>query len=431
MAIVCRSNPSRFLAAAKLGIIACDAAFVESFLHLVVAGPLALSFAATYSTPNFVVQTADATLARQFAEAAEAHRYRLAIEWLGQPLPDWSQPCPITVHVGSHLGSGGATSFVFDRGEVFGWRMTIQGPPERIIDSVLPHEITHMILASYFRRPLPRWADEGAATSVEHPSERAKYHRMLQEFLRTGRLFPLPTLFQMKEYPANMLALYAQGYVLTEFLIEQGGRRKFVQFLESALSDGNWQRAFREHYGYTSLGKLHGEWLAWIQRGCPRLDSPRPSSLPGDTFPQFAGGKPPRPLPNLIYHVRPGDSLPPVQPPQIVAAAPLVAVDEVSLGIPTTGLAARNSAVSPSVAPGAGIQGWPKTAARGVDSFLNLPSPQPSLVSPPPPDSLARNAPMAPFTPGSIRLPESVSFSTGVHVSLPFDLQTPRPQTLR
>ena len=44
-------------------------------------------------------------------------------------------------------GAGGATSFVFDRGEVFGWKMNIQGSRERILDSVLPHEVTHTIFA--------------------------------------------------------------------------------------------------------------------------------------------------------------------------------------------------------------------------------------------------------------------------------------------
>ena len=55
--------------------------------------------------------------------------------------------------------------------EVFGWDMKIQGSEERVLDSVLPHEVTHTIFASHFRQPLPRWADEGACTTVEHVSE--------------------------------------------------------------------------------------------------------------------------------------------------------------------------------------------------------------------------------------------------------------------
>ena len=61
--------------------------------------------------------------------------------------------------------------------------MHIQGSRERILDSVLPHEITHTIFATHFGRPLPRWADEGACTTVEHVSEKAKQDNFLIQFL--------------------------------------------------------------------------------------------------------------------------------------------------------------------------------------------------------------------------------------------------------
>ena len=122
--------------------------------------------AAGYRTANFVVEAPTDDQARRIGEAAEQYRHTLAVEWTGAPLPRWSRPCPITAQVAPHLGAGGATSFVFDKGEVFNWTMTIQGSEERILDSVLPHEITHTIFASYFRQPLPRWADEGACTTV-------------------------------------------------------------------------------------------------------------------------------------------------------------------------------------------------------------------------------------------------------------------------
>ena len=103
---------------------------------------------------------------------------------------------------------------MFDRGEVFDWKMNIQGSRERILDSVLPHEVTHTIFASYFRRPLPRWADEGACTTVEHRSEIAKQERNLIEFLKTGRGIPFSQMFAMKEYPSDVMPLYAQGHSL-------------------------------------------------------------------------------------------------------------------------------------------------------------------------------------------------------------------------
>ena len=113
--------------------------------------------------------------------------------------------------------------------------MTIQGSAERLLDSVLPHEITHMIFASHFRRPLPRWADEGGATSVEHASERAKHHKMLVQFLQSNRGIAFNRMFAMKEYPRDIMPLYAQGYSLAEFLIQQGGRAEVLDFLGDGM----------------------------------------------------------------------------------------------------------------------------------------------------------------------------------------------------
>ena len=118
--------------------------------------------------------------------------------------------------------------------------MSIQGSRERILDSVLPHEITHMIFASHFRRPLPRWADEGGATSVEHGSERDKYRQMLLTFLRNGRGIAFNQMFAMMEYPPDYMPLYAQGYSLAEFLIQRGGRQRYVEFLDDGLKSDDW-----------------------------------------------------------------------------------------------------------------------------------------------------------------------------------------------
>jgi len=268
------------------------------------AAVLLVSMGASYRTPNFIVQTQSPQLAGQFAKAAEQYRRDLAIAWLGEPMSDWSQPCVMTAQVGRNLGAGGATTFVFDRGEVFGWRMTIQGSHERILDSVLPHEITHMILACRFRQPVPRWADEGAATSVEHPSERAKHYRMLLKFLQSNRGIAFNRMFAMEEYPRDIMPLYAQGYTLCDYLIQKGGRRKFIEFLDEALQSDQWSAAIQRHYGVGSVGGLQDTWLAWVRQGFPQIQAP--TITPGETPRRellVAGRKLPRPEPNLIYRI--------------------------------------------------------------------------------------------------------------------------------
>lgn len=231
----------------------------------------AASMGAKHRTRNFVVETADPRFAVQMAEAAEYYRRELALQWLGRELPDWPTPCPMTVQVGPQLGAGGATRFVFDRGEVFGWRMNIQGSAERLLDSVLPHEITHMILASHFRRPVPRWADEGAATSVESAAERQKHRQMLYQFLHSGRGIAFGRMFAMREYPTDILPLYAQGHSVAEYLIELRGRRQFIEFVGEGMKTENWPAAVERHYGARTLGDLQNQWLAWVREGSPPL----------------------------------------------------------------------------------------------------------------------------------------------------------------
>ena len=228
-----------------------------------------LSLGASHRTKNFLVTTPSPELSRTVADEAESLRRELAIEWLGKVLPDWREPCPITVHVGRNMGAGGATSFMFERGRPFGWTMTIQGSRERILDSVLPHEITHTIFASHFGRPLPRWADEGACTTVEHRSEKDKQKRMLIEFLTSmpTRGIAFNQLFAMKEYPRDVMPLYAQGYSLARFLIEQGGKRQFVEYVGDGMEWNNWTKATNEHYGFRDLSDLQLTWLDWVRQG--------------------------------------------------------------------------------------------------------------------------------------------------------------------
>jgi hypothetical protein len=275
---------------------------------VLLAALLLASMGASRRSANFIIETDDANFAQQVSAAAEAFRRDLAVSWLGQAMPNWSQPCVMTVQAGPNLGAGGATTFKFQDGEVFEWRMSIQGSRERILDSVLPHEITHMVFASHFRQPLPRWADEGGATSVEHAVERTKHRQMLPMFLRSGRGIAFNQMFAMMDYPPDYMPLYAQGYSLAEFLIQASGRRVYVEFLDDGLKSGDWSAAVQRHYGAKDLGVLQNTWLAWVRQGAPL-------AKPGESLPAqlLAANAPrrPRPEPNLIYRVR--DKQPPVR----------------------------------------------------------------------------------------------------------------------
>ncbi|MFW6170364.1 MAG: hypothetical protein ACODAD_07735 [Planctomycetota bacterium] len=226
-----------------------------------------------YQSENFRVVAPSAEFARQVCTAAEKYRRELSVSWLGREIPKWRDVCPIHVIVGARQGAGGATSFTFINGEPRDWKMKIQGSRQRILDSVLPHEITHTIMATHFGCPLPRWADEGAATSVEHTSEREKQDRLLIEFLTTDRGIAFNRMFAMKEYPRDILPLYSQGYSLARYLIAHGGRRKFVQYIGDGIKGKDWTAATHKHYDVRSLSELQVTWLDWVRKGSPDIAS--------------------------------------------------------------------------------------------------------------------------------------------------------------
>lgn len=227
--------------------------------------------AADLRTRNFIVNAPTEDLARAVGEAAERYRRDLAIYWTGTELPPWPNPCPIRVVAGSHLAAQGVTTY--NRSPVRDFQMEVVGSPQRILDSVLPHEVTHTVLATYFGRPLPRWADEGICTTVEHPSERQKHEVKLREFLRSRRGIAMNKLFLMTEYPSDVLPMYAQGYSVCQFLIAQQGPRKLIEFLGDYMANPSWTLHVRNHYGYESLAELQEAWLAWVADGSGPIEA--------------------------------------------------------------------------------------------------------------------------------------------------------------
>jgi hypothetical protein len=221
-------------------------------------------------TEHFRVLSGDPKLSREIGEMAEEYRRHLAMHWLGKVLPPWNEKVPVVVHCSPRLLASGETKYVLAGGNVHQIQMVLSGTRERILDSVLPHELTHTVLATHFAatgKPVPRWADEGSCTTVEHISERSKHDVALVKFLSEGRGIPFQALFAMREYPRDMMPLYAEGYSLCAFLISQGGARRFVQFLERGMMDEDWPTAVAQYYGYPKLGKLQKAWNDWVADG--------------------------------------------------------------------------------------------------------------------------------------------------------------------
>ena len=195
--------------------------------------------------------------------------------------------------------------------------MEVVGTPERILDSVLPHEVTHTVLATHFGRPLPRWADEGICTTVEHVSERSKHEAKLREFLSSRRGIAMNRLFLLTEYPNDVLPMYAQGYSVCRFLIGQKDPQTFIQFLQDYMQHPSWTANIKKHYQYDSLAELQEYWLAWVAAGSGPVEkfakvqparTPAVASLASNTVPS---------------HTAPGNAVPSGRTMQASATTPL------------------------------------------------------------------------------------------------------------
>jgi hypothetical protein len=270
-----------------------------------------------YHTANFKVTAPTPQIARRIGLAAERIRKTQARLWLGKELPAWPTRCPIRVTVtvtsqspwvvpggcerfaqqfaqkpSSHPrvieklpvtdgGTGGATSFRFDGGKVISQDIQIEGSLDRLLGSVLAHEVTHTLLAHHFLRPVPRWADEGSAILAEDYQEQKRHQELIRLMRSTGRAIPLRRLFNLTTYPPDVMVLYSEGYSVTRFLIQARNRKTYLAFVEEGMK-GDWDRAVRSHYGYRTVEKLEEAWLKGVlpfDKSSP--PAPRCLSRPG------------------------------------------------------------------------------------------------------------------------------------------------------
>lgn len=215
-------------------------------------------------------------------------------------IPRLSKPVNVTCTQVGQVEASGETSFYLvmgDGGEthVVDFRSTLQGSKERILDSVIPHEMQHVLNALYARESIPRWADEGIAGLTEDESEIKRQYLTLMNMINTnhGKLpYSLSYLMSIMEYPDNknqMMALYAEGTMLTQFLRSRMQARLGVQDNKKtvlwkrndnhiidfalqlkhapSLSDGVINKAlsdYRNIFGIVDIYQLNREFYAWL-----------------------------------------------------------------------------------------------------------------------------------------------------------------------
>jgi hypothetical protein len=135
------------------------------------------------------------------------------------------------------------------------------------VTAVLPHEVTHVVLADLFTaQQIPRWADEGLAVLAEPRVEQETRAAELDEPLQSGRVFELRKLMAM-DYPEakDWSLYYAQSVSLTRFLVELAEPEQFVQFVVKSQREGI-ENALRSSYRIAGFAELEDRWTEYARR---------------------------------------------------------------------------------------------------------------------------------------------------------------------
>jgi hypothetical protein len=202
--------------------------------------------------------------------------------------------------------------------------MNLSGPLLSILGSELPHEVMHTVLATHFGKPIPRWVDEGIALLSESAEEQASHDVHVRELLNAGRCIRLKTLFALKEYPRDMMTLYAQGHSVCRFLLARPHKLSagsqhtaILEFARIGAAENtaeSWNRAAKDVYGFESVTTLEEAWLAWLAKPESQLKSAKtteptkpkddkPDLIPPTKLPGGGDGSPS--TPSVPYPGRP------------------------------------------------------------------------------------------------------------------------------
>ena len=238
----------------------------------------------TFDTPNFRIIHADETLARKVANRAEAARADLVQRWSGHPARGaWTPRCDLylyptasqfSVETGQPEESPGFSTAELSGGRVSMRLIRLRGDHPRMVDAVLPHEITHVVLAELFPiRQIPRWADEGMAVLSEPGNEQNLRAADLHGPLTANGVFKLIDLMTT-DYPADpyRALFYAQSISVTRFLVQLGTPTQFVTFVGDSQTLGI-EPALRKHYQIESYTELDQQWRQFARSNLPETAS--------------------------------------------------------------------------------------------------------------------------------------------------------------
>ena len=239
-----------------------------------------------HETVNFRIFHCSPRLAEQAGVAAEKVRASQGRRW-GSPAIErpWTPRCDLYLYpdgrslaraTGQPETAPGFSTLNTDGSRVTIRRTVLRADHPQLLTAVLPHEITHVVVADLFTAQcIPRWADEGIAVLAEPDAEQDLRVADLHDSLESGRILDLAKLMTSEEPPAaDWSQYYAQSVSLTRFLVEQGSPERFLQFVRKSSGKGT-EAALRDVYKIGGLADLRDRWMAYARRQVATLEQSR------------------------------------------------------------------------------------------------------------------------------------------------------------
>jgi hypothetical protein len=139
------------------------------------------------------------------------------------------------------------------------------------MDSVLPHEMTHLILMDFigFKGEIPLWLNEGVA-QWEEPAKRAKLSKIARRLAAGGQYISLDKLMRMdvKQVVASGQAgnFYAQSMSMVGFMIKKHGSERFRTFCGQIRDGKKLDDSLRFAYpeSIRNIGDLEIAWKKYV-----------------------------------------------------------------------------------------------------------------------------------------------------------------------
>ena len=146
-------------------------------------------------------------------------------------------------------------------------RINLRADHPTLVPAVLPHEITHVILADHFtEQQIPRWADEGDGRALRTARRAAAKGRRPGDpaLPITGCSGRCPDEHGLSRGTLLGPLLRPERLAQTRFLVEQGSPAQMLQFLQESQREG-YETALRRVYQIDGFADLQRRWLAYAR----------------------------------------------------------------------------------------------------------------------------------------------------------------------